>query len=291
MLVGPMLVACVAGIPWQARAEPPSTGVLVARAAAWVRTLDAELPGLVGVEHSTQAEEANPARQRRLTADLAWVPMLGLADTIAVREVRDVDGMPVPAGRLRVLLTGRDADPERTVRELLDASAAHNLAEGSRNLNFPTFPLVYLRGDRPGRLKWHARADDGGRTVLEFEERRQDAMVRTADGGRLPARGRLWIDTATGRVERSETRFEARHRELRPIANGRGARVARRLTYAIDVTFGRDAHLGLWLPVSMAERYESRDDTASAGDTHVVVGSSTYGPYQRFETGARLLPR
>ena len=83
---------------------------------------------------------------RRLVSEIAWIHLPRLQDAIAIREVIEIDGRPTEGERrLGRLLQDPDLDAESEVTSLLDASAGHNLDSGSRNINFPTFPLVYLR--------------------------------------------------------------------------------------------------------------------------------------------------
>ena len=295
-----------------ATASGESARSLATRAAAYVRELDRQLPAIVGTEQYVQVESVHDVKvklprpvpercdaadlasrstltchERHMRADIAWVPASAVDDVLAVREVVEVDGRPVRAGRLMELLKG-GSETDRIARELLAESATYNLVEGSRNLNLPTFPLVYLRGDRGRLLKWRVESREGTRIVLAFEEHQRPSVVKTADGRPLMATGRLWIEPESGRVERCEIRFQSKAGGTR--SGSSGPRVTTRIAYSMTVFFREDARLGIWLPVRMEELYQTEEEDGRRRESRDVRGVATYGNYRRYETGGRLLP-
>lgn len=253
----------------------PSARELTALAAAYVRTYDGQLPAVVGEESHEQSlherTAGRPARDesRHLRSTVAWVHLPRLSDTVAVRDVFEIDGHRIDGGPgLESLLRAPAATLENNVRDLLNRSAAHNLAPGSRNINFPTFPLVYLRQAHVDRSRW--RLPRGGpATILSFQERGRPAIVRSESGSHLRARGRFWLDAGSGQVERAEVHLKGE-----------------RVTYRLHVRFAHDERLALWLPSRMEDVYER-----AWGFSYLrVTGTATYSNYRRFETEGRIVP-
>lgn len=261
-----------------------STGDAVRRAVRYVAWYDTQLPQLVADERYEQRSSGGVARV--LESAVAWVPAPGLHDVLAVRDVHTVDHSAVQSSRIRALL---EAGPSTAAmaQEILRASAAFNLGPGVRNLNFPTFPLVYLRGDRASRLRWRSQAEPDGTLRLEFEERERPTIVRDGDGRPMRARGQFWIAPDSGRIVRCGVTVTGRHDDVN--GNDRDAGIRRELTYTITVQFEANDRLDLWLPSRMSEVYEQssrRDDTTARLQ---VTGEARYANYRRFETQGRIV--
>ena len=268
----------------------PSARDLADRAAAYVRELDAQLVSIVGHERyeqqSVETASGITFQQRRtLDARIAWVHVPGPDDTVAVREVLSVDGAPaVRSSRLEQLLRKPADALSSAVGQFLDESAAHNLEPGARNINFPTFPLVYLRAPHSDRTRWKVEQRDGPLTLLSFEELRRPTVVRSDRGDHLRAKGEFRVDEASGRVQRIEVRLAGRE-WVTPSAGELKASVAVEIEYRHEIVFAPNDRLGVWLPAHMNDRYRR-----SGGGTHLEVsGEATYSEYRRFETTGRLL--
>jgi hypothetical protein len=82
-------------------------------------------------------------------------------------------------------------------------------------------------------------------------------LIRSAERKDQPARGRFWIEPATGRVLVSELIVEDR-----------------RIRATIDVSFQSEPLLGMLVPVAMRERYEI------APSRSVVEGRAAYGRFR-----------
>jgi hypothetical protein len=186
------------------------------------------------------------------------------------RDVAMVDGRPVPDRheRLEALLL-KSATSLRRLRELADESARFNLGPAERNFNEPTFALRVLAPPHSARFRFKRAGTEtlGGLTVwrVRYEEAVGPTFIRSGTRD-APVRGTLWIDPASGRVHRTETR-------VRDADTGAQAKVV--------ADFEHDARLDMWMPSRMKEDYE--------GGTTRVQSSATYSRYRRFETSGRLL--
>ena len=79
-------------------------------------------------------------------------------------------------------------------------------------------------------------------TILEFREDASPTLATSAAGIDMPARGRAWVEPATGRIRRIELRFAAAAR--------RGAR------RVMTVWFREDSRVDFLAPARMWEWYE-----------------------------------
>ena len=259
---------------------------VLARVRDYVAWYDRQLVTLIADERYVQSSAgqaaesaahpaANGSASRVLESEFGWVAVPALQDTLGVREVHRVDGLPVGGAlRLRALLARRPEDPSADVRAILAESATHNVGNMRRNINFPTFALAYLRDPREHDTKWHV-VRSGDHVRLEFEERDRSTLVRTPEGRRIPARGRFTIEPASGRIRACELRVRVR--------DGRSSHP---MVYWMLVDFARDPRLDLWVPVRMLERQYRDEATAGTGGD---AGEATYANYRRYETGGRLI--
>ena len=85
-------------------------------------------------------------------------------------------------------------------------------------------------------------------------------MIRTIGRRDFPARGRFWIEPATGRVLMSEL-----------LLRNRSIRVA------IDVSFQSEPLLGVLVPVEMRERYEGERNHS------LIECRATYGRFRQLQ--------
>jgi hypothetical protein len=269
-----LLAAGLAAAIWPTMvpgADTPRDRDVLARAGAFVRRLQAELPRLVARE--TMDQRATPAGggtvevpERRLVSELGWAPLVGTPDLLAVRDVVEVDGQPLTAERLRLqelLHSGRGTLAEAT--RLLNEGARYNLSPGSRNFNLPTVALFFLHPQSRDRFSWSRTS---ARTApvwrFEFKERRSPTVIRDGNGRPVHSRGSVDVEAATGTILRTELRLRYRH-----------------VDYTLVTTFSRVESLGLVLPSRMDERY--------AAPTGVIAGTAVYDDYRRFQTGAKLV--
>jgi hypothetical protein len=254
------------------------------RAHAYVVTYeDHELSTVVAREHYYQQwvdADARSKGERTLLSDYLLFQLPPDEDWFALRDVHEVDGVPVSdrSARLEALFAGpRELQSDR-VMEILKESARFNLAPELyyRTVNVATFPLRFLRPASRKRFEYKNTGEEqieATRTlVVGYRETKGPTFTGTPEGKDLPAQGRFWVEPETGAIVRSE------------MILGGTRRVPARLT--ITVTYGLAPALGFRVPVEMLERYDNprrtRDD--------VVVARATYSDFRRFDWRALVRP-
>lgn len=264
----------VVGVPLMSAAAPaPSQKTVLSRAGAFVERYTRELPRLVATETLVQQQVpqphdvTGPSATRRSQAEFAWVWLDREVDPIGFRDVIEVDGQPVGPDRRRLveLLHGPREASWAQARAILEEGARYNLSPGSRNFNLPTVVMFFLLPERLDRFSWKRRSDAHAPVwELTFREKRRPTLIRQRNGQPVFSRGTVWVETATGAIQRTELAIEID-----------------RVRYALTTRFERIDALDLVLPVRLDERYATPEQ--------VVTGSATYSNYRRFQTGARLI--
>jgi hypothetical protein len=281
-----VMVSChvlLAG-PRPPRAEPALREVL-ARAAAYVADYQLRLSTIVAEETYVQdwysvGPKGRSFARRELRADLALIKPAGAESWAELRDVFEVDGQ---------VIRGRDGHLEQVLRTPATASmglatvlaenARFNVGDVDRNVNTPLFALRFLEAGNQPRFRFTRGAGTQptpepssprlGDTVfrasaevwaITYDEVRSGTLVRTARRKDQPARGRFWIEPATGRVLASEL-----------ILDDRTVRAT------IDVSFRSEPALGMLVPMAMRERCEGKK-TGS-----LVEGQATYSRFRRLE--------
>jgi hypothetical protein len=244
----------------------------------YVEAYERELVSIVGIEDYAQSmvNMAGLPEDRDLRSELGWVYLPAVRQTVGLREVRRVDGADMPdAGRRLHRLLAAPADSrggDGDIRALLEESARFNLGAGSRNFNFPTFPVIYLRAANRERSSWNVRSVDATHARVEFKEHARPTLVRTLESATVPARGSCRVESASGRIESCHVSLKTQDKTT---------------TYEMDVTFALEPRLGLWLPSAMHDDY-TRKEPGYRTPVH-VTGEARYSDYRRFGTGARLV--
>lgn len=235
---------------------------------------DHELSSVIASEHYYQQRldgSGQPPIDRVLRSDYLIFQLPPQEDWFALRDVYEVDGMPVGdhAERFRQLFAG----PRETVTARAMAIAADNarfnLGDIYRTINVPTFALRLLRPMSRGRVRYQKAGEEQIEStdtwVINYEETRGPTFSATREGRDIPAHGRFWIEPDTGVVVRSE------------MILGGTPRLRERAT--ITVTYRLEPSLGFRVPVEMRERY----DTPSRKNADVVVAVATYSDFRRFD--------
>ena len=118
----------------------------------------------------------------------------------------------------------------------------------------------FKRSDHREPLLEHGSTKSPELWVIDYQEVQKQTIIRTTNGRDLSARGRFWIEPATGQVVASEL-------------------VAEDLTIKgiIDVDYAIEPAMDLLVPVSMRERYDIRHDGSR------VDGEASYTRFRRFQ--------
>ncbi len=235
---------------------------------------DHELSSVMASEHYYQQRLDRFGRSqmdRVLRSDYLIVQLPPQEDWFALRDVYEVDGMPVSdrADRFRQLFAGPRATVTDRAMAMAAENARFNLGDIYRTINVPTFALRLLRPISRGRIRYQKAGEEqieGTHTwVVSYEETRGPTFSGTRTGRDLPAHGRFWIEPDTGVVVRSEMILGGTRR-LRDRATS-------------TVTYGVEPSLGFRVPVEMRERYD-RPDRKNAD---VIVAVATYSGFRRFD--------
>ncbi len=238
---------------------------------------DHELSSVVASELYSQEREATltqPRLARVMRSDYFIFQLPPSEDWFALRQVKDVDGAPVPdqAARFAELFAGLsggrgDTATERAMSIAAD-NARFNIGEVYRTINVPTFALRFLRPMSRNRFTYQKVGEesvDGTPTwVIGYDEIKGPTFSATQDGRDIPAHGRFWIEPDSGAVVRSE------------MILGGTRRLRDRAT--ITVTYRLDPSLGFRVPVEMRERY----DTPNRKNGEVIVATASYTDYRPF---------
>ena len=282
------VVAAAAALGRPAAAAEPALEAVLLRAAAYVSEFHRQLSSIVAEEQYVQDVFAAKiqsfgvsvgAAHRVLKSDVLLLKPAGADDWMTFRDVFEVDGEPVRdrTERLSQMFLRRTPSTDAQVRRILEESARYNIGDIRRNVNTPTYPLLFLESANQGRFKFKQAKDRRPATVpdhaadgafrvstevwtVAYEENREGTMIKT-DGNRdLPVKGRFWIEPSSGRVLMSE--LVAQNRKLKAT---------------IDVSYQSEPLLGLLVPIEMREWYDNMRTRSH------IEAVATYGRFRQFQ--------
>ncbi|MEI6667318.1 MAG: VWA domain-containing protein [Acidobacteriota bacterium] len=205
-------------------------------------------------------------QRRDLTSDVLLVQLPGIRGWYEFRDVFRVDGTVVRDrnDRLIKLFVEPHANRLAQADQILEESSRHNIGDGVRDTNLPTFALQFLLpaviGKLTFRLQGSELVDGKNAQIVVYNEVARPTMIRGDGDSDVPATGQFWIDPETGAVVK--TRVETKSGSVRT---------------RIDVTYRLEPKLGISVPALMEERREA------AGE--VLQGRATYGNFRRFTVG------
>jgi hypothetical protein len=162
------------------------------------------------------------------------------------RDPIEVDAKEVRAQDDRLVRLFRSDNPDAftLASEIHQDSRRHDIGNVNRTINIPTLGMMLVHPDIRERFRFQHQGDEsiGGREVerVSFVEIVRPTLVKTTRGRDLALTGRMWIESSTGVVVKTETT---------------AADPAVRAT--ITVTYRRDAELGMWVPERMDEYYKA----------------------------------
>lgn len=222
--------------------------------------------------------------RRILKSDLLMVKPAGLDQWFIFRDVFEVDARAVRDRENR--LTKLFVETRDTVTAI---ERAHAIATASAEFNIrpmgtvdnPMLALGFLQRVYRSRFKFTLRGRDVAAGpdmwIVEYRETARPTLMRgtdncyTEDRRRLLdrvceqnkdifARGRYWIDAASGRVTRTEVVFSSLGNES-----------------SVTTSFQLDERLGTYVPVEMSFK--------RGGSRNEIRGTATYGRFRQFQVG------
>jgi hypothetical protein len=270
------LLACLLYLPATAstrpsQAPPPELTAVLDRATAYVADYVKSLSSVVSEERFDQRVDtrgdsltAGTTVTRTLVSDFLLVQVPGLSEWLPFRDVYSVDGKPVRdrSDRLLKLFVEAPSYAFSQALRIRDESSRYNIGSGTRDINVPTFALQILTKQlRAGfvfRQGGRERVDGVDTIIVGYEETSTPTLIAGRNNQDVPARGRFWIESKTGRIVRMRI-------ETRPDGS----------INSIEVVFREEPKLGLWVPSRMDERRETGLET--------MEGRATYTNYRRFQ--------
>ena len=223
------------------------------------------IPGLAGRGAPGMNVARGSSKHRELRADFLIVKTAGEMWT-PFRDVFEVDHIPIRDREQRLaklfLNAKPDASAEEQARSIAEESGRYNLGAVQRTINNPIFALIFLQPDIRSRFKFTLGKPDRklgeNIVVVDYVEEVRPTVIAGRPGEDMPAFGRFWIDSTSGRVVKSEVRVEVRD-------------VKANLT----TTFRADEKLGFDVPNEFREEYDLRDSRVS--------GVASYARFRKFE--------
>lgn len=213
-------------------------------------------PLLAWDETRTPTSRRGLLARRQLKSEVLLVRIAG-GLRVGYRDVYEVDGRTIQdrSERVRRLFLSGTDESALALGRIAAESARFNLGQVQRTTNLPTLPLLYLVPAMHPRLFFSRGGDeeiDGTKTeILEFREDASPTLAASAAGIDMPARGRAWVEPATGRIRRIELRYAAGARRV------------------MTVWFREDPRISVLPPARMWEWYERVPigDELPAGDS------------------------
>lgn len=270
-------------------AQEATLDEVLARATQYVVDYQQALSGVVSEERYLQTWRRGPRQTdtRVLASDVLLTRPTGAKRYVLFRDVFEVDGRQVRdrSERLLQLFLSPSASTSQQVTRILDEGARYNLGDILRTVNTPTLALVFLDPLYQSHFKFtrsddrtvemiRGAGDDGAAApfavgddlwVLAYEETARETLLYTGSGleGNLPARGRFWVEPATGRI--IVTEMHLRNRVIDAL---------------IDVRYDLAEAVGAFVPIAMRERY--RDLRRSS----LIEGDASYRRFRKFQVSA-----
>ena len=262
-----------------ARDREPTLATILSRATSYVDELQERLIGVVMEERYEQRASGGflgrgPSGERvTLLSDYLLVRIEGSIRPYGFRDVFEANGRPVRdrEERLTQLFLSPTVTMSRQIEGILRESSRYNVGDIERNTNTPTLALLFLTTSYKPRFEF-ARVEDAspdlgidapddaaGVWAIGYRETWPTSIIRRRGGGDVPARGRYWVDSATGHILISELILESGNFDS-----------------TIATRYAEDEAMGHAVPVEMRERYTNKSTRQR------VDGTATYTRFRRF---------
>jgi hypothetical protein len=222
------------------------------------------IPALGGRGAAGMNVPRGTSKHRELKADFLIVKTAEMWTPF--RDVFEVDHIPIRDRDQRLaklfLSAKPDASTDAQAKAIADESGRYNLGAVQRTINNPVFALIFLQPDVREHFKFTSgkpdrKAGDDIR-VVDYVEDMRPTVITGGPGIDMPAFGRFWIESATGRVVKAEIRVEVKD-----------------LKANLTTTFRNDERLGIDVPNEFREEYDLRDGRVS--------GVASYTRFRKFE--------
>jgi hypothetical protein len=211
-----------------------------------------------------------PLRKRIIKSDFLLVQLGAGRGWMPFRDILTMDGHEIRAHDDRLVRLFRSSNPEAfdLAAKIHDEGKQYDMGQVSRTINIPMLGMMLLHPEVRGRFTFQHGPDESinGRVVerLSYRETRRPTLTRTSRGRDLALTGRIWIESTTGVVVKTEVIAAD------PIVRAQ-----------VTVTYRRDAELGMWLPEKMEEYYKANlalDD---------IFATSAFSTPRVFQTAER----
>lgn len=255
-----------------ALAQPLTLDELLFRANEAVTAYEKQFSSVVAEERYIQRvvrSDGGLERARTLVSDYLMIRLPGQDSWMGFRDVFEVDGKPVRDRevRLQKLFLEGLGEAMGQVAKIARESARYNIGDVQRTINLPTLPLIFLHALNQHRFYFEKageeRVGDVQAWIVAYSEHVRPTLVR-AGRGDIFARGRFWIETAGGRVIRSELILGDNNTQVRST---------------ITVNYRPDQTLGLWVPTDMTEVYQN----PRRPEADRIEATATYANFRRFQ--------
>ena len=292
------LVAAFSSAIALAAAQKPAEvplDALLDRAGWYLDSFIAEFENVVAEEHYTQDASTNlpsfspvaggrgavaqmaasdlvRARHRALRSDFLLVKSPETDALVPFRDVIEVDGVQVRDREARLATLFLNATPTSVVdtmaraERIREEGARYNLGSMRSTLGNPVLGLGVLQRAYQQRFRFTLAKPDRETgpdvSVVTYKEVASPAMIRGEAGLDLPAYGRVWIDTVSGRVLKTQLQVQQAA-----------------ISAVVTTTFEYDSRSGIAVPREMREQYT----LANGNRVHMVA---TYGHFRRFDVSA-----
>jgi hypothetical protein len=271
------------------RAQEPPLDTVLARVGAYVAGYQRRLRGIVAEEfyrqnvvRTTRPGSAAVRQYRELKSDVLLVKLGDDPAWLQFRDVFEVDRKPVRDRdeRLFKLFVDDAKGDRRQQAELIQAeSARYNIGPVMRTINIPILAMMFFetvgqkylaikRQEANNDKRFADVAPEGGVWTLEFREATKEYLVKGSNGRGVPSHGRAWVDSATGRILRTEH-----------ISEDTTVRAV------IDVTYRAEPGLDLLVPGEMRENYLVRRSEVR------IDGRASYSRFRQFTVTTTEKPK
>jgi hypothetical protein len=272
------LVLGILGVLEVRAADTPSVKDVMRRVGAYVDAYGQRASIVVAAERYTQESRGNTEafHGERTTVSEFAIVKVGGGNTPwqGFRDVLEVDGKRVEEDEnrlVRSLIAG--GEDWIHARQLSDQSARYNIGSVQRNFNVPTTALFFFRSESHDRFRFAAKDAAKGIWHITWTETYRPTFIRTPAGESIPSEGEMWVNAADGTVRRTvlHTLME----------NSNGQRGSGR----VDVSYQFVDAIGMWLPATMDEEWET---SHRLGAWERVRGHAVYSNYRQFTTSGRI---